>query len=168
MNSSRRIITYKDELLTANSIRRVYEDGRMEWRHRLSDERVEWQDSLGNSGIDEMLADGIIKRTFVNGQVIYGREQGYGYTAWSNGNPITANVTRFGGHIGSILASIGASMILRRIVPPPLTLSIAEEEILLRAKAASRSVSSYLGSTTSSNFASDRSFIAPDDGDDFG
>lgn len=134
MNATFPQITYQDALLADKSVCRTYSDGRIEWRRRLSDKRVEWQDNRGNSGIDELLGKDIIKRTFANGQVVYGREQGYGRTAWGDGI-LTVNRSSFGGRIGIILAGIGAGMLLGSIILPPQTLS-AEEEGELRHRAA--------------------------------
>lgn len=131
MTREPRIITYRDELLADKSVRRTFSDGHYEWRRRLPDGRVQWQDNQGYSGIDEVLNETIIKRTFSNGAVIYGCEQGYGRTAWSGGGRVvTVNQSSFGGRVGMILASIGAGMLLGSIVWPPDSLSAMEEEAL--------------------------------------
>lgn len=131
MTSGPRIITYQDELLADNSVRRTFSDGHYEWRRRLPDGRIEWQDNQGYSGVDEVLSETIIKRSFSNGAVIYGREQGYGRTAWSGGGRVvTVNQSSFGGRVGMILAGVGAGMLLGSIVWPPDSLSAMEEEAL--------------------------------------
>ncbi|MDW8212106.1 MAG: hypothetical protein RMJ55_00990, partial [Roseiflexaceae bacterium] len=125
-----RVITYQDELLADGSVRRVFSDGRQEWRRRLPDGRVEWRDNQGYAGIDELLGDGILKRTFNQGQVIYAREQGYGRTLWHRGQVLTVNQTSFGGRVGAILTSMGAGFLLGSLVLPPEYLSPEEEEML--------------------------------------
>lgn len=130
------IITYTDELLADRSVRRSYSDGRFEWRQRLPDRRVQWRDNQGNSGVDELLGAGILKRTFDSGQISYGREQGYGRTAWGTQDNlvVTVNQSSFGGRVGTILTGIGAGVLLGSIVAPPQMLS-AEEEQALRERA---------------------------------
>jgi hypothetical protein len=91
---------------------------------------VEWQDSQGYSGVDELLGDGIIKRTLSSGRVFYAREQGYGRTLWYGGRVLTINQTSFGGRVGMILASLGAGFLLGSLVPPPDYLTPEEEEML--------------------------------------
>lgn len=125
-------VTYRDELLSDQSVRRAYSDGRFEWRSRRANGQVEWQDSQNNRGVDELLGDGVIKRTFADGRIVYGREQGYGRTAWGDGN-LTVNQTSFGGRIGALMAGAGAGFLLGSIVAPPLLLS-AEEEAALRTR----------------------------------
>ncbi len=128
------IITYQDELLADGSVRRIFSDGRQEWRRRLPDGRVEWRDNQGYAGIDELLGDGVIKRTFNQGQVVYAREQGYGRTLWQGGRVLTVNQTSFGGRVGTILMGMGAGFLLGSLVLPPEFLS-PEEEAMLRQKA---------------------------------
>ncbi len=159
-----RIITYKDELLPDTSVRRVYSDGRTEWRRRLPDGRVEWQDSTGFSGVDEMIDARLMKRTFSNGRVIYAQEQGYGRTAWGSGaNLITINQSSFGGQVGTILAGIGAGALLGSVIWPPNFLT-DEEEAGLRAAAARSSE----GSSGGGDSGGDSGGWGGDDGGDSG
>jgi hypothetical protein len=125
-------ITYRDELLPDQSVKRSYSDGTVEWRRRLPDGRVEWQDTRGLSGVDELLGDGVVKRLLNDGAVAYGKEQGYGRTAWISGatRVLTVNETSLGGRAGALLATIGAAGLLGALAWPPTELSLAEEEAL--------------------------------------
>ena len=38
-------VSYQDEKLPDDSVRRVFSDGNTEWRRRLPDGLIEWQDS---------------------------------------------------------------------------------------------------------------------------
>lgn len=129
-------ITYRDELLPDQSVKRSYSDGTVEWRRRLPDGRVEWQDTRGLSGVDELLGDGIVKRLLNDGAVAYGKEQGYGRTAWvSAGNQVlTVNEASLGGRAGAMLATIGAAGLLGAVAWPPMELSLEEEEALREAQ----------------------------------
>ena len=139
-------VEYTDELLADKTVSRVYTNHRREWRTLTADGRVEWRDNSGASGIDELLGDKIIKRTFADHQIVYGREQGYGRTFWSNG-VLTINRTSFGGRIGALLATVGGAALIGGLVAPPLALSIAEEEHLRQQeRAAQQSGSSDSGS----------------------
>ncbi|WP_322512964.1 hypothetical protein [Chloroflexus sp.] len=145
------VVRYRDELLPDNSVRRIYSNGVTEWRRRLPDGTVAWQDSRGQQGSDELLGEGIVKR-IANGRVLYGKEQGYGRTAWIiDGRPtVTVNETSFGGRLGEVLAMIGLAGMMGAIVWPPLMLSPEEEE-QLRAAAQQNlsSASSGVDSSTS-------------------
>jgi len=125
------ILTYTDTLLSDQSVHRVYSDGNQEWR-RLVGGLVEWQDSLGRAGVDELLGQGVLKRTFSDGRVLYGREQGYGRTVWGGGSMVTINKTSFGGRVGTLLAGLGAGALLGPVVLPPASLTPEEEEALRR------------------------------------
>lgn len=131
-----RTITYTDELLPDNSVRRHYSNGRDEWRRLLPDGRVEWEDTQGNSGVDEMLGDGIIKRTLADGQVLYARDQGYGRTAWriKGKTVLMVNQTSFGGKVGAVLTGLGAGALLGGLTLPPESLTLEEEEALRRQR----------------------------------
>lgn len=144
MSRDYRTVTYQDELLADRSVRRIYADGRVEWRRRRDDGLIDWQDNHGNSGVDELLGNGLVKRSYNSGRVVYGREQGYGRTAWSgddasNERVLTVNQSSFGGQVGAILAGVGAGMLMGSIIDPPDTLSAAEEEQLREAARASSS-----------------------------
>jgi len=124
-------ITYTDELLVDHSLHRRYSNGVEEWRQLLPDGRVEWLDSSGQTGKDELLGEGIIKRSYADGQVIYAREQGYGRTVWGDGTLVTINKTSFGGQVGAILTLIGAGALLGPLFLPPSNLT-SEAEATLR------------------------------------
>lgn len=130
-----REISFTDELLADGGVHRRYSDGRQEWRWR--DQRqpvVHWRDNQANSGTDEQLGQRIIKRRFATGQVLYGRDLGYGRTVWSDGI-LTRNRTSFGGRMGAILAAAGAGALLGAVVAPPLAMSADEEEQLRQQQA---------------------------------
>jgi hypothetical protein len=126
-----RDVDYTDALLADGTAHRRFSDGREEWRHRVGPTFVQWRDNQGASGTDEALGARLVKRTFANGQAVYGRELGYGRTVWGNGT-LTRNRTSFGGRMGLLLTAIGAAALLGTVVPPPLHLSLAEEEELRR------------------------------------
>jgi hypothetical protein len=126
-----RDVTFTDELLSDGSVHRRFSDGREEWRWRGQGTLVHWRDSAGGSGTDELLGSRIIKRTFADGRVLYGRDQGYGRTAWGD-QTLTVNRTSFGGRAGALLAAAGAGFALGAIVAPPLAMSALEEDELRR------------------------------------
>src|SRR6185369_13453029 len=97
--------------------------GRAEWRTRLADGRVGWRDAAGGKGVDELLGDGVLKRTHDVGNVEYAREQGYGRTAWKGGRIVTVNRTSLGGRVGGALAALGGAAMLGALVPPPESLT---------------------------------------------
>ena len=121
-----RRLGYRDELLADRSVQRSYADGRREWRRRAG-ATVSWRDDRGGSGVDEPLGDRLVKRGFADGRVLYGREHGYGRTAWGDG-VLTVNETSMGGRVGAILAGIGAAALLGAIVDPPDALTPEEEQ----------------------------------------
>jgi hypothetical protein len=136
---SYRDVTFTDELLSDGSVHRRFSDGREEWRWRGQNRQVLWRDNTGATGADELLGARIIKRTFADGRVLYGRDQGYGRTAWGD-RTLTVNRTSFGGRAGRLLAAAGVGFALGAIVAPPLAMSFAEEEELRRqAQQASQS-----------------------------
>lgn len=128
---SYRDVTFTDELLSDGSVHRRFSDGREEWRWRGQGALVHWRDNAGSSGTDELLGSRVIKRTFGDGRVLYGRDQGYGRTAWGD-RTLTVNRTSFGGRAGALLAAAGAGFALGAIVAPPLAMSAFEEEELRR------------------------------------
>lgn len=142
MSANYQTIEYSDELLADKTVCRRYSNGRIEWRKRLDENRAEWRDNQSNQGFDELLGDGIIKRTY-GGQTVYAREQGYGRTLWSN-NLLTINKTSFGGKIGSILAAVGGAFLLGGLVAPPMMMA-AEEEEMMRQKQLQQQSSSSSG-----------------------
>lgn len=135
MSENYQSVEYTDELLADQSVSRVYSDGRREWRIRYADNTVHWRDHLGESGFDELLGEGIVKRTFntVGKQPLYGREQGYGRTLWSDGF-LTINQTSFGGRMGKTLAAVGGAALVGGLIAPPLIMSSGEEEALRQAE----------------------------------
>ena len=136
-----RDVSYTDELLSDGSVHRRFSDGREEWRWRGPGALVSWRDNAGASGTDEALGGRIVKRIYSDGRAVYGREQGYGRTAWSD-RTLTVNRTSFGGRIGTILAAAGAGFALGAIVTPPLAMTPLEEEELRRQAQANQSSSS--------------------------
>lgn len=133
MPTNYQTIEYTDELLVDKTICRKYNNGRIEWRTRIDETKIDWRDNQANFGVDELLGNGIIKRTYGN-QTVYAREQGYGRTLWSN-NLLTINRTSFGGKVGAILAGIGGAFLLGSLIAPPLMLGAQEEEELRRQQA---------------------------------
>jgi hypothetical protein len=133
-----RDVSFTDELLSDASVHRRFSDGREEWRWRGPGGLVHWRDNRGGTGTDEALGGRIVKRLHADGRATYGREQGYGRTAWSD-RTLTVNRTSFGGRVGAILAAAGAGFALGAIVAPPLALSPFEEEELRRQQAQSSS-----------------------------
>ncbi|ACL26271.1 hypothetical protein [Chloroflexus aggregans] len=162
-NRQYEVVRYRDELLPDQSVRRIYSNGVTEWRRRLPDGTVAWQDSRGQHGTDELLGEGIVKRV-ANGRVFYGKEQGYGRTAWMiDGRPtVTVNETSFGGRLGEMLTMVGLTGMMGAIVWPPLMLS-PEEEQQLRAAAQQQSSIGSVGSDTGST--SSTSTWSSDSGD---
>ncbi len=160
MPTNYQTIEYTDELLADKTICRRYNNGRIEWRKRLDETKIEWRDNQSTSGVDELLGDSIIKRTYGT-NTIYAREQGYGRTLWSN-NLLTVNRTSFGGKIGAILTAMGGAMLLGGLVIPPIMLGAEEEEQLRQQQALQQQQSS---SSSSSSGDSGGSW---DDSSDFG
>ncbi|WP_019929943.1 hypothetical protein [Nocardia sp. BMG111209] len=153
-----RQITYTDELLADGTAHRRYSDGREEWRNRTPAGTVSWQDSQGNAGVDEPLGKALVKRTFRDGRVVYGREGGYGRTLWSGG-VLTVNRSSFGGRVGIILAAVAGGALLTAMAMPPDVLTAEQEEELRRQAA---------GQQSSSDGGSDDSGWGDDSGDDSG
>lgn len=136
-----RQVDFTDQLLADGSVHRRFTDGVEEWRRRGPGELVYWRSNQGVEGTDELLGRRIIKRQYTTGQVMYGRDLGYGRTAWGNGT-ITTNRTSFGGRMGAILAAVGAGALLGAVVAPPLSMTLAEEEALRQQRAAAQQSSS--------------------------
>jgi hypothetical protein len=141
-------ITFQDELQPDKSVRRTYSNGVLEWRRKLADGRISWEDSNNQSGVDELLDSKTVKRTYTDGRIVYGREQGYGRTAWSGGsNSVTVNQSSFGGQVGMILAGLGAGALLGSVVWPPDVMSAEEEEYLRQQAQSAGSSSSTSGNS---------------------
>lgn len=124
-----REIGYADELLAGGTVHRRYSDGRQEWRTRTPGGAVPWRDDQGRSGVDEPLGDKLIKRTFSDGSVAYGREAGFGRTLWRDGT-LTVNRSSFGGRLGGILAAVTGAVVVGGLVLPPESLTPQEEQAL--------------------------------------
>ncbi|MGQ4601418.1 hypothetical protein [Nocardia sp. R6R-6] len=157
-----RQIAYTDELLADGSVHRRYTDGRQEWRTRDQQGVVSWRDDGGFSGTDEPLGTKLVKRTYGNGTVVYGREAGFGRTLWSDGR-LTVNRSSFGGRLGGILAAVAGGALLTGLVMPPSSLTAMEEEELRRQATAQSS--DYSGS--GGEYGGWDGDVG-DDGDDFG
>ncbi|MGW0035520.1 hypothetical protein [Gordonia sp. NPDC003376] len=153
-------LTYSDELLADHSVYRRYSDGRQEWRRRDDQGRVWWRDDRGNSGVDEPLGTRIVKRTYHNGAVIYGRENGFGRTLWSDGI-LTLNRSRFGGRLGAALAAVAGGALLVGLIHPPQHLT-PEQEAQLQTEPVDP------GSGGGSDSYSSWDDTGDDDGGDFG
>jgi hypothetical protein len=123
-----RTVRYTDEVLADGTIHRRYDDGRAEWRTRVDDVTVTWQDNGGWRGTDEKLGDRVVKRTLGDGRVIWGREQGFGRTAWDEGI-VTVNVSKLRGRAGWIAAAAGLALAAAAIVPAR-ALSAAQERLV--------------------------------------
>ena len=137
MSREYRTVDYRDELLADHSVQRRYADGRTEWRRREGT-RVRWRDDSGLRGVDEPLGDRLVKRRIEGDRVLYGRELGYGRTAWSNW-VLTVNRTSAGGRVGAVLAAAGAAGLLPAVVDPPQVLTPEQEEELRRQSAEQQS-----------------------------
>ncbi len=163
MSTNYKTVEYTDELLADKTVCRRYDNGRTEWRTRIGETKIDWRDNQGQFGIDELLGEGIIKRTYGT-NTVYAREQGYGRTLWSN-NLMTVNKTSFGGKIGAILAGIGGAFLLGSLVAPPLMLA-AEQEEALRQKQLQQPPSAADGSSSGGDGGSwDYSDAGDSDGD---
>ena len=132
-------IPYRDELLADRTVHRRYADGREEWRTRDGGV-VRWRDNRGRAGTDELLGQRIIKRTYVDGGVVYARDVGYGRTLWRDGT-VTVNQTSFRGRLGMLLAAVAGGVVLGSMTPPPAEMTAAEEEALRQQQASSGSAS---------------------------
>ncbi len=153
-----RRIGFRDELLTGGTVCRRYDDGLIEWRTRdESGSIVTWRDNRGATGTDEALGDRIVKRTTVGRQPIYGREQGFGRTLWSDGR-LTVNETGLKAKFGKAAAFIGGGILLSAFAPPPHSMTAAEEQRLREQQMAAQR-----GSASDSSFGTSDGFD-----DDFG
>ncbi len=163
MPTNYRTIEYTDELLADQTVCRRYHDGRVEWRKRLDETKIEWRDNQSNSGVDELLGDSIIKR--IDGtNTMYAREQGYGRTLWSN-NLLTVNRTSFGGKVGGLLTAMGGAMLLGSLVIPPMMLGAQEEEQLRQQQALQQQQSSSSSSSGDGGSWDDSGDFGDSDGD---
>ncbi|MCF8606494.1 hypothetical protein L5I01_24375 [Gordonia sp. HY442] len=122
--------TYTDELLADGTVYRRYSDGRQEWRSRNPGGEIQWHDDRGRSGTDVALGRKIVKRTHADGVVIYGRENGFGRTVWSDG-VLTVNKSRFGGRLGAAITGVAGAALIGALVYPPDALTPDQEADLL-------------------------------------
>lgn len=123
-------VTFVDEILSGGGVFRRYSDGVEEWRWRDPDGVVWWRDSRHRHGTDEPLRGGLVKRTLLDGHVLYGRDLGFGWTAWSDTRR-TLNLTGSPAGLAAMLARVGSQALLSVRRPPP-SLTPTEEERLRR------------------------------------
>ncbi|GAA0953433.1 hypothetical protein [Virgisporangium aurantiacum] len=124
-------VTFVDELLSGGGVFRRYSDGVKEWRWRDPDGVVWWRDNRQHHGTDEALRERLVKRSHLDGRVVYGRDIGFGWTAWNDGRR-TLNVTGSPSGLAAMLVRVGSYALLSARRPPPLWLSPTEEERLRR------------------------------------
>jgi hypothetical protein len=122
-----RRIPFSDDLLADGTVRRIYSDGRQEWRRHGFGGVVTWLDSAGRVGIDEPRANRVVLRLIAPNTMLYGRDAGFGRTAWSDG-VLTVNETSLKGLLIRVLAVIGAARLLPMILDPPRTHPLAEDD----------------------------------------
>jgi hypothetical protein len=124
-------VTFVDKILSGGGVFRQYSDGVEEWRWRDPDGLVWWRDNRQRHGADEPLRGGLVKRTFLDGHILYGRDVGFGWTAWNDGTR-TLNVTGSPAGLAVLLAGVGSHALLSVLRPPPTSLTPTEEERLRR------------------------------------
>ena len=129
-----REVTFVDEVVSGGGVFRRYSDGVEEWRWRDPDGVVWWRDNRRRHGTDEPLCGGLVKRMTLDGGVLYGRDVGFGWTAWSDGRR-TLNVTGTPAGLAAMLARVGSQALLSIVRPPPSSLTPTEEERLRRRPA---------------------------------
>jgi hypothetical protein len=119
-------VTFIDEVMSGGGVFRRYSDGVEEWRWRDPDGAVWWRDNRQRHGSDASLRGGLVKRMFLDGRVRYGRDVGFGWTAWNDGRR-TLNLTGSPAGLAALLVRVGSQALLRVMRPPPSSLSPAEE-----------------------------------------
>jgi hypothetical protein len=124
-------VTFVDEVLSGGGVFRRYSDGVEEWRWRDPDGLVWWRDNRHRHGTDEPLRGALVKRSFLDGHVLYGRDIGFGWTAWSDTRR-TLNLTGSPAGLAALLARVGSHALLSVRRPPPRSLTPTEEERLRR------------------------------------
>jgi hypothetical protein len=129
--SRNREVTFVDEVVSGGGVFRRYSDGVDEWRWRDPDGVVWWRDNRQRHGTDEPLRRGLVKRMLLDGHVMYGRDIGFGWTAWNDGRR-TLNVTGSPAGLATLLARVGAQALLNAVRPPPASLTPEEVERLRR------------------------------------
>lgn len=130
-------VTFVDEVMSGGGVFRQYSDGVGEWRWRDPDGVVWWRDSRRRHGTDEPLRGGLVKRMLVDGRVLYGRDVGFGWTAWSDGRR-TLNVTGSPAGLVAMLVRVGSQALLYAMRPPPPSSLTPTEEERLRGRPANR------------------------------
>lgn len=155
-------VAYTDELLADGTVYRRYSDGRQEWRSRTPDGEIRWHDDHGRTGTDVALGRKIVKRTHGDGVVIYGRENGFGRTLWSDG-VLTLNKSRFGGRMGAAVAGLAGAALIGTLVYPPEALTPEQEADLQANSGAGESSGDGSSGDSYSDWGGDG-----DDGGDFG
>lgn len=160
-----REITYTDELLADGTVHRRYSHGRQEWRSRpRGTDPVSWRDDEGGSGTDEPLGRRIVKRTYGDGRVLYGRDCGFGRTLWGDG-VLTVNRTVFPGRTGAaLLAAVAVGVPVGGWLAPPDSLS-PEEEAELRREAEAQAAGGGGGGGESGGYGEWGGDGGADDGD---
>jgi hypothetical protein len=118
--------TYADEVMAGGGVCRRYSDGREEWRWRDPEGTVWWRDNRQEHGTDEPLRGGVVKRTHLDGRVLYGRDVGFGWTIWTDGRR-TLNRTDAPAGLVALLLRVGAPALLGVVPPPPPWLSPPEQ-----------------------------------------
>jgi hypothetical protein len=127
-----REVTFTDELLSDGGVYRRFSDGVEEWRWRDPEGTVWWRDNRGRHGTDEPLNSGIIKRTYRDGHVLYGRDVGFGWTHWSD-RSLTLNVTGLPRGTVTLLVRVGPRTLLGMLPAPPAFLDPTQEQELRRS-----------------------------------
>lgn len=126
-------VTFIDEVMAGGGVFRRYSDGVEEWRWRDPDGAVWWRDNRGRHGVDESLGGGLVKRAFLDGRALYGRDVGFGWTAWSDGRR-TLNVTNSPAGLVALLVRAGSQALLAVTRWPPPSLTPTEEARLRRGR----------------------------------
>lgn len=125
-------MTFTDELLSDGGVHRRISDGVEEWRWRDPEGTVWWRDNQNRHGTDEPLRGGIVKRTYRDGHVLYGRDIGFGWTHWSD-RSLTLNVTDLPGGPVTLLVRVGPRALLGMLPAPPAFLDPRQERELRRS-----------------------------------
>lgn len=129
MVAERREVSFTDEVLFDGAVYRRFSDGVEEWRWRDVEGAVWWRDNRDRHGTDEPLQGGLVKRTFRDGHVLYGRDIGFGWTHWSD-RSLTLNATGLPSGRVMLLVRIGPRALLGMLPDPPSFLDPAQERAL--------------------------------------
>jgi hypothetical protein len=122
-------VTFTDEVMSGGGVCRRYSDGVEEWRWRDPDGTVWWRDNRQRYGTDEPVGPVLIKRTHVDGHVLYGRDGGFGLTVWSDGRR-TLNATDLSPVLLALLVAVGFRALGHIVPAPPPSLSPSDEQRL--------------------------------------